>query len=307
MTMTRYALAIDLGGTKIEAGLVSGAGEVLAASRNRVPTGRDITADGLARAVSTVVAHALDHLPQGADFAGAGIGSAGPVSLADGTIHPVNMPNAFGFGLVEAVRDAVIVDLGASDVDVTMRHDGGALAMAESWLGAARGTAASLSIVVSTGVGGGIVIGGRPIGGRTGNAGHLGQTHAAEQGGELTLEEVASGPSSVRWAQLNGWQGTTGEQLSDDARRGDRLARAAIERSAEAVGRALADASTLLDLEVIAISGGFSFVADDYVELVAASLAKWAELPYARATRVVRSGLGADGPLIGAAALALRP
>lgn len=303
--MTRYALAIDLGGTKIEAGLVSDAGSVVDASRNRVPTGRDITPEVMSRAVSTVVAHALDHLPQGAEFAGAGIGSAGPVNLATGTIDPVNMRGVSGFDLVEAVRDAVIVDLGAGEVDVTLRHDGGALAMAESWLGAARGTAASLSIVVSTGVGGGIVIGGQPIGGFTGNAGHLGQTHAAEQGGELTLEEVASGPSSVRWAQLNGWQGTTGEQLSSDAARGDRTARAAIERSAAAVGRALADASTLLDLEVIAISGGFSFVSDDYVELVAASLANWAELPYAQATRVVRSGLGADGPLIGAAALAL--
>lgn len=303
--MTRFALAIDLGGTKIEAGLVSDAGSVVDASRNRVPTGRDITPEVMSRAVSTVVARALDHLPQGAEFAGAGIGSAGPVNLATGTIDPVNMRGVSGFGLVEAVRDAVIVDLGASEVDVTLRHDGGALAMAESWLGAARGTAASLSIVVSTGVGGGIVIGGQPIGGFTGNAGHLGQTHAAEQGGELTLEEVASGPSSVRWAQLNGWQGTTGEQLSADAARGDRTARAAIERSAAAVGRTLADASTLLDLEVIAISGGFSFVSDDYVELVAASLANWAELPYSQATRVVRSGLGADGPLIGAAALAL--
>jgi glucokinase len=303
--VTRDALAIDLGGTKIEAGLVSETGEVIAASRNRVPTGREITPDALTRAVSEIVAHALDHLPQGSEFAGAGIGSAGPVNLAKGTIHPVNMPNVFGFRLVDAVRDAVIVDLGASEVEVTLRHDGGALAMAESWLGAARGTSASLSIVVSTGVGGGIVIGGRPIGGFTGNAGHLGQTHAAEQGGELTLEEVASGPSSVQWARLNGWQGTTGEQLSDDAKRGDRVARAAIERSAAAVGRALADASTLLDLEIVAISGGFSFVADDYVELVAASLQKWAELPYSQATRVVRSGLGGDGPLIGAAALAL--
>ena len=71
------------------------------------------------------------------------------------------------------------------------------------------------------------------------------------------------------------------------------------------MGRTLADAATLLDLEVVAISGGFSFVSDDYVELVAASLKAWAGLPYSRATRVVRSGLGADGPLIGAAALAL--
>ncbi|MGO1236056.1 MAG: ROK family protein [Microbacterium gubbeenense] len=304
--MSRIALAVDLGGTKIEAALVDETGAVITASRHRVPTGRDITPERLGQSVSAVVAAALDHLPQGADFAGAGVGSAGPVDRAAGTIHPVNMPLVMGFDLASAVRDAVVVDTGDIDADVTLRHDGGALALAESWLGEAAGARASLSIVVSTGVGGGIVIGGEPIGGSSGNAGHLGQTHVAEQNGELTLEEVASGPASVTWAQLQGWQGTAGEQLGEDARRGDRTARAAIERSAHAVGRALADASTLLDLEVVAISGGFSFVSDDYVELVQAALNDWAELPYAQNTRVVRSGLGPDGPLIGAAALALR-
>ncbi|WP_029150292.1 ROK family protein [Microbacterium indicum] len=299
--MTHTALAIDLGGTKIEAGLVDDRGEVVAASRNRRPTGPDVTPDGLSAAVSAVVAHALDHLPASAEFAGAGIGSAGPIDLVAGTIAPVNMPGVHGFGLVEAVRDAVIAGTGWAEVDVSMRHDGGALALAEAWLGVAADARASLSMVVSTGIGAGIVVAGRPIGGATGNAGHLGQTHADE----LTLEEIASGPSSVRWAQLAGWRGTTGEQLSEDARRGDRIARDAVVRSATAVGRALADASTLLDLEVVAISGGFSFVSDDYVDLVGRALADWAVLPYARRTRVVRSGLGPDGPLVGAAKLAL--
>ncbi|NHI15843.1 ROK family protein [Microbacterium excoecariae] len=304
--MTRFALAVDVGGTKIEAALVDEAGAVLAASRTRQPTGRAIDPAGMRQAVSAVVAHALDALPQGAALAGAGIGSAGPVDLVAGTIAPVNMPGLAGFPLAEAVRDAVVVATGQADPRVVLRHDGGALALAEAWLGAAAGARASLSIVVSTGVGGGIVVDGRPVGGSSGNAGHLGQTHAAEHGGELTLEEIASGPASVTWAQLAGWRGTTGEQLAADARRADRVAREAIERSARAVGRALADASTLLDLEVVAISGGFSFASDDYVELVAASLADWAVLPYAARTRVVRSGLGPDGPLVGAAALALR-
>ncbi|WP_221583296.1 ROK family protein [Microbacterium sp. G2-8] len=304
--MTRIALAVDLGGTKIEAGLVDEHGAVLIASRHRQPTGRDISPDGLRAAVSAVVGAALEQLPRGAAFAGAGVGSAGPIDLGNGTIHPVNMPGVRGFALVEAVEDAAVAATGRTDLPVTLRHDGGCLALAESWLGAAAGTRASLSIVVSTGVGGGIVVGGVPIGGSTGNAGHLGQTHAAEHGGELTLEEIASGPASVQWAQLAGWRGSTGEQLAEDARRSDRIAREAIVRSARAVGRALADASTLLDLEVIAISGGFSFASDDYVDLVEASLRDWAVLPYAQATRVVRSGLGPDGPLVGAAALALR-
>ncbi|MDI6942861.1 ROK family protein [Microbacterium barkeri] len=300
--MTRIALAVDLGGTKIDAALIDDEGAILAPSRNRRPTGPAITPDGLRAAVTDVVSRALAHLPEGADFAGAGIGSAGPIDLATGSIHPVNMPGVHGFGLVEAVRDAVIASSGEFDPIVRLRHDGGCLALAESWLGAAAGARTSLSLVVSTGVGGGVVMGGIPIGGASGNAGHLGQMHV----GELTVEEIAAGPASVRWAQLQGWRGETGEDLARSAAEGDRIARAAIERSAKTVGQALADASSLLDLEVIAISGGFSNVSDDYVDLVAAALRDWAALPYAQRTRVVRSALGGDGPIIGAAALVLR-
>jgi glucokinase len=300
--MTRIALGVDLGGTKIDAALVLEDGRVLEETRTRRPTGREVTADELHLAVTEVVSHALDRLPDGARFVGAGIGSAGPIDLAAGTVHPVNMTRVHGFDLVDSVKDAVIASTGEFDPRVRLRHDGGCLALAESWLGAAAGARASLSIVVSTGIGGGIVIDGTPIGGASGNAGHLGQTYI----GELTLEEIASGPASVRWAQLQGWTGESGEDLARSARAGDRTARSAVERSADAVGRALADASSLLDLEVVAISGGFSSVSDDYVDLVAATLRDWAVLPYAQRTRVVRSALGGDGPMIGAAALVLR-
>ena len=84
------------------------------------------------------------------------------------------------------------------------------------------------------------------------------------------------------------------------------IARAAIERSARAVGEALADAATLVDLDVVAIGGGFSRVSADYIDLVQKALTASAAHEYSRRTRVVRSGLGDEGPLIGAAALALR-
>ena len=297
-----HALAVDLGGTKVEASLVAADGGVVPGTRHRRPTGREITPDGLREAISAVVGETLALLPAHAELAGAGIGSAGPINLVNGTIDPVNMRGVSGFPLVEAVRDAVIGATGLTDVEVRLRHDGGCLALAESWIGAAAGTRASLSIVVSTGIGGGIVMEGRPIGGASGNAGHLGQTFVDG----TTLEETASGPHTVRWARSRGWDGETGEDLARSAAAGDATARAAIERSARAVGRGLADAATLLDLEVIAISGGFSRVSDDYVDLVGAALRETAVLPYARATRVVRSALGDEGPLVGAAAFVLR-
>lgn len=298
----RIALALDLGGTKLDAALVAADGSVLAASRNRRPTGRETAPADLDAAVAATVGQALGRLPRGAEFAGVGIGSAGPIDLVSGTIHPVNMPRLHGYGLTAAAHGAASAVLGRDDFPTRLRHDGGCLALAESWIGAAAGSRASLSIVVSTGVGGGIVVDGAPIGGASGNAGHLGQMVI----GELTLEEIASGPSSVRWAQGEGWTGQTGEDIARDAAAGDPVARAAIERSAAMVGLGLANASTLLDLDVIAISGGFSRVAPDYVDLVAAAVRRTAVLPYARATRVVRSALGDEGPLVGAAALVLR-
>jgi len=304
--VTAFALALDLGGTKLDAALVTETGEVLAASRNRVPTGRELTPTGMEQALIATTTRALAELPEGAEFVGVGIGSAGPIDLAAGDIMPVNMPGLHGFALAPTATEVVSGVLGRTDFVTGFRHDGACIALAESWIGAAAGARASLSIVVSTGVGGGIVVDGASIGGASGNAGHLGQMVIGASEGAMTLEELAAGPPTVGWARQQGWSGSTGEDLARDAQAGDRIARAAIERSAGYVGLGLANASTLLDLEVIAISGGFSRVSDDYVDLVATALRSSAVLSYAQATRVVRSGLGDEGPLVGAAALVLR-
>lgn len=300
--MKRYALAVDVGGTKMEAALVTEDGVLCAGSRSRQPTGRDATFASLETGVNTIIAQTLAALPVDAELVGVGIGSAGPVDRARGAIMPVNMPNAHGFGIAAAVSTAVTT-VTALDVPTRLGHDGGALALAESWLGATQGARASLSIVVSTGIGGGFVANGIYLPGATGNAGHLGQVR--REGG-LTLEEIASGPASARWAQEQGWSGAAGEDLARDAAAGDTVARAAIERSARAVGEALADAATLVDLDIVAIGGGFSRVSADYIDLVQQALTASAAHEYSRNTRVVRSGLSDEGPLIGAAALVLR-
>ncbi|MFK0403151.1 ROK family protein [Microbacterium sp. NPDC090225] len=300
--MTRYALAVDVGGTKMEAALVAEDGTLVDGSRSRQATGREATLASMDAAVAAIVQHALAALPADAELVGAGAGSAGPVDRPSGTIVPVNMPSARGYGLAAAVRREASAVVGR-DVPTVLGHDGGALALAESWRGATQDAAASLSIVVSTGIGGGFVVNGAYIPGASGNAGHLGQIR--REGG-LTLEEIASGPASVTWAQQQGWIGATGEDLARDSAAGDATARAAIERSAKAVGEALADAATLVDLDVVAIGGGFSRVSDDYIELVQEALTASAVHEYSRRARVVRSGLGDEGPLIGAAALVLR-
>ncbi|MEV4685993.1 ROK family protein [Microbacterium sp. LWH3-1.2] len=293
-------LAVDLGGTKIEAALLRGS-TVLPNTRARQATGRDTTAQSLTDAVQRVVQHALDHVPVQVPVVGVGIASAGPIDCASGRIMPVNMPHlAAGYPLLDVVKEAA--DLG--DVPVRLGHDGGCIALAESWLGATKSARTSLTLVVSTGVGGGIIDHDAPLLGATGNAGHLGQMRVGDSG--LTLEELASGPASVAWARTLGWGGVTGEQLAADAASGDATARAAIVRSATTVGHALASVAALIDIDAVAVGGGFSRSAPDYVDLLARAYRESAPFPHLRDIPIERSALGTDGPLQGGAALALR-
>jgi glucokinase len=296
------AMALDVGGTKAEAALVRDDGSIVEGSRSRVATGSDTDAGSLRAGIAELV-RSCAAVPEWADVSAAGIGSAGPVDLHAGTISPVNLTRLRDFAVVDALRAASGLE------DVALRLDGTCIALAESWLGAARGIRNAIVIVVSTGVGGGVISDGRLVAGRTGNAGHLGQVvieRIGESPAAATVEGIASGPHSVAWARSHGWTGETGEELAAAYRAGDAVAEAAVVRSAEAVGAGLLNAATLLDLEIAVIGGGFSFVAADYPERVEGTIRASAVNPYAGRMRVVRAELGGDAPLVGAAALVHR-
>ncbi len=303
--MTDYALAVDLGGTKVEAALVDASGQLLAGSRHRRPTGASSTSQQLAASVTEAVKAALESASgPGVALLGAGIGSAGPIAGRTGNVSPLNLAAWRDYPLGELVADLLPVSL-----PVTLRMDGICIALAEVWVGAAQGESNVMGMIVSTGVGGGLILDGRTIAGPSGNAGHIGHVQVAgfddrcACGARGCLEAIASGPRTVAWAQSQGWRGATGEELAAASTAGDATARAAIERSATAVGRAIASASALVDLDVVAIGGGFSHVADDYVDLVQATVAGHSDFGFVTKTRVVASGLSGEGPLIGAAAL----
>jgi glucokinase len=309
--VTDYALAVDLGGTKVETALVDPAGALLAGSRHRRPTGAASTSDQLAAAVCDAVRDALAALPARATLLGAGIGSAGPIAGTTGDVSPLNLPVWRGFPLGTLVAETLTAAR-FSDLPVTLRMDGICIALAEVWLGAAVGETNVMGMIVSTGVGGGLILGGRVVAGPTGNAGHIGHVAVAGHddrcacGARGCLEAIASGPRTVAWAREHGFTGETGEQLAAAAAAGDAVARQAVERSATAVGRAIASASALVDLDVVAIGGGFSHVSDDYIALVGAAVAGHSDFGFVTKTRVVASGLSGEGPLIGAAALVHR-
>jgi glucokinase len=304
------ALAVDLGGTKVEAGLVDRAGILLDGSRFRESTGASKTSEELAASVGAVVVNALAARSEDARIVGVGIGAAGPIRQSEGLVSPLNLPAWRDFPLRELVAGLVGGAPGAPPV--TLRMDGLCIALAEHWVGAAQGIGDVMGMVVSTGVGGGLILGGRTVPGPTGNAGHIGHVEVAgfddpcACGGRGCLEAIASGPRSVAWAREQGWTGTTGEELAESYAAGDGVARAAIARAGRAVGRAIGSVTALVDLELVAIGGGFSRATPDLFDHIRRGIDEHSAFEFTRKVRVVPSRLSDTGPLVGAAALVHR-
>jgi len=299
----RYVLAVDVGGTKVESALVDETGAVLRASRHRAPTGAQASSEQLASALSRVVTATRSSLPLGTALIGAGIGCAGPIHLQEGAVSPLNLPVWRQYPLKELVAALV------PDVPVRLRMDGLCITLAEHWVGAGQGVDNVMGMIVSTGVGGGLILGGATVAGPTGNAGHIGHIEVGgfddpcACGGVGCIEAVASGPKTVAWARRQGFTGTSGEDLAAAYAAADPVAVAAVARSGRALGQAIASATTLLDLDVVAIGGGFSNVTPDLLDFARDGIARRTQFAYATRVRLVPSALSGDGPLIGAAAL----
>jgi predicted NBD/HSP70 family sugar kinase len=203
---------------------------------------------------------------------------------------------------------------GGTEIPVRVHNDAVCMAAGEHWRGAGRGRRNMLGMVVSTGVGGGLILENQLIDGRSGNAGHIGHVVVDPDDGPICvcgargcLEAIARGPALTDWAQAEGWRpgqtGVTGKDLSGDAAQGHSVARAAMRRAGRALGIAIASATNLCDLEVVSIGGGLSQAGAMIFDPLQEALDAHTGLEFARQVRVVPAALGQHAGLIGAAAL----
>jgi glucokinase len=292
------ALAVDIGATKFAAAVIDATGAIH--TRAEVSIGTAPTA-ALTRVIDAVRTGDEDVV---------GIGTAGPLDLRCGTVSPVNIPAWRDFPLADAVRGLV------PDVPVRMAGDAQCVALGEWWRWpGAQPAGALLGIVVSTGVGGGLVLDGRPYLGPSGNAGHIGHLTVDPRGETCAcgatgcVETIASGPAMIRWALRNGWQAPASADtrtLVADARDGLPVAVAAFDRAADALATALLNAAVLCDIDHVVIGGGVAAAGDTLLRPIRHALAQRAGMAFVRRMHVRISALGRDGGLFGAAALALR-
>ncbi|WP_077598291.1 ROK family protein [Olsenella urininfantis] len=308
------ALGIDVGGTSIKAGLLTCTGEVLATAK--VPTGRIVGQEAFKK-----IAQGLSGLVERAgrvaeDVVAVGLDVPGPVDDR-GNVGMLANIELDPDGLCMALRDAF------PEATLAFVNDANAAALGELWRGSAKGVDSFVMVTLGTGVGGGVVVGGRLVPGAFGAGGEIGHMTVVKEGEGRTcgcgrhgcLEQYASAKGLV-WlyrdecarrscAPVALAHETDALAVFDALRAGDACADAAVSRMCEHLGYALAQVSTIIDPAVYLVGGGVAGAFDLYAERLSASFRAHCLAP-SSATRILPCSLGNDAGMYGVAYEALR-
>jgi glucokinase len=284
------ALSIDLGGTKFAVGLVTRSGELMDRTVVLIDH-RDSSEElfeELATAVRAQLARAHEH--HASTPLVVGVGCAGPITWNVETVSPLNLPQWRDFPLRTRLAEL-------TGLPVFGDGDAKALALAEGWLGAARGVDNFMAMVVSTGVGGGIVLNGQLLDGESGNAGHIGHVIVEPNGrrcpcgGRGCLEAEASGPA------IEAITGRPPTQPTYEI----------MVRTGRLVGRGVASVCNLLDLKLVCVGGSVALgFGATFFNSAQRTLDELCGLEFSKNARIVPSRLADEGGLIGASAIGWR-
>lgn len=306
-------LAVDIGGTNIRAALVDASGTL--SHRNQVATPPNAPGDMI---VATLIDLLRNIVAVAAEPpAVVSVACAGLIDAIAGRV--VILSNGPGFRNL-AIAQPVSAALG---IPCFLENDGSAAALAEHRFGAGRGYDHLVHVAVGTGIGGGLVLGGRLYRGATGFAGEVGHMvidisgPLCNCGSRGCLEAMASGTAfatrarvvlasgrSPLLATIVGSDQPTGEHLHRAALEGDPVSRAEIGHAGHLLGIGIGSLVNILNPQVVTISGGLLVLGEMYFGPMRAALASFAYGP-SSGVKVLLSDLGADTGLLGAAAVAM--
>ena len=295
--------AIDIGGTKIAVGVVDENGCVLARRECPTDAGRGYR-DALAR-MGAMLREAVGE--SGRTIQGIGIGSTGPVDPVTGVIGKLEfLPGWEGSPLV----DDLAREFG---VTAAMENDADAAALGEAGWGAGRNKANLAYVTVGTGIGVGIIAGGKLYRGADGAHPEIGH-HVIDPNGPLCScgargcwESLATGPAMVHWLSSNVppdypyLEGLTGKRICELARQGDAPARRAVDREAQFLGIGVANLVTLFIPDAIVLGGSIMRSADLFLATIRDTIRRHCGYVPSEKTAIEMASLGTDANLIGAA------
>ncbi|MBA2380128.1 MAG: ROK family protein [Blastocatellia bacterium] len=304
--MAELVLAADLGGTNLRLGVVDESGAIIARTQQSTPNPRD----------GVAIVDAICKLAEGL------IGEAGPVrmfgiaapavidqSTATVTASP-NIPGLNGMRLAEVVGSRL-------SIAATLENDANAAAVGEHWLGSLAGATNAVCVTLGTGVGGGLILNGKLFTGADGTAGEIGHICvepdgvSCECGSRGCLEQYASAAAIIRMSELESGRGVfalgerlTSQSIYEAARGGDQSALQIFNAAGFYIGVALAGIVNALNPEVISIGGGVAEAWNLFIHETRRQIDLRAFQQPAKRVKLVRSRLGDNAGLLGAAKLA---
>jgi glucokinase len=275
-------LAIDIGASKVDIAVVQRDGSILARGRLNVAD----HAAALFEGIATLAREIKGDFP----VTTVGVGSAGPMTRGGETVSPLNISSWREFPLRSKLREAL-------DLEVYVDGDARALALAEGAFGGAREWSSYLSMVVSTGVGGGIVLDGRLLDGATGNSGHVGHLNVVPNGALCSCGAYGCLEAEVSGRAIE-------ERTGRPASEADQATRL---RTGHLVGRAVGTLASVLDYQHCYIAGSVALgYGDEFFNEATKAARSVAMLSYSHDIEIRPSQLGSDGPIFGAALVGWR-
>lgn len=316
----RFVLGLDIGGTKLAAGVAGDDGRLL--SREVIPAR---TEDGPETMIERLVAMGRRVVDASgvapADIAATGVSCGGPLDIRTGIVRePTNLPGWIDVPLVARLTTDLADLLGGGPV--YLENDANAAAMAEHRYGAGRGVRNLVYLTISTGIGGGVILDDRIVEGESGNAaeiGHMSLCHdgwACPCGSRGCLEAFASGTNIAQRAQDRIAAGEasslttleteaiTSREVAEAARAGDPLACAVWDETVTVLGAGVGSIINLFNPRLVILGGGVTAVGDQLIAPVRRIALERAFPSMAEEADVVVAQLGADIGIVGAVAAA---
>ena len=309
MTTAQELLALDIGGTKIAAALVTDTGQILA--RARLATPQDGPEDALPRIAALISELLAQNGRSPAAIQALGIGI--PAVLEPGSDRVIWAPNIPGWRDV-ALRESLQTALG---IPTYVEYDGHTAVLGEWWAGAGRGCDSLVDIIIGTGIGGGMILDGRLLRGRDRLAGAAGWTALTTDAQQPTSrqfghwEALAAGPGIAARAAaalpghpasaLAAVEPLTAHAVFDAARAGDPLARHIVDETADLIGLGVANIVSVVNPQRVILGGSVGAQGDLLLPRVRHVVSTWAQPISAAGVEIVSSTLATDAALLGAA------